>query len=192
VTRRGSLRLAAGLLTTAVVLTGCASKHPANETLPKTTSAAPSTPELPPLGPKDLPMPAEARTKDAAGAEAFVRYYIALINRTSKVMDAKPLRDFSQNCRDCNRIAADTEKDNSAGYHYEGGELGITWIQAFKPGPTIEVSFRTDQEAMRVLDRSGKSVPGLAFKAYKNLSSGAIVSWQSQRTSWVMTELTLG
>ena len=50
-------------------------------------------------------MPDEARTQDAAGAEAFVRYYIELINRTSTVMDAEPLREFSDGCRDCDRIA---------------------------------------------------------------------------------------
>src|SRR5919112_63388 len=74
--------------------------------------ASPSATEaaLPPLGPPDLPMPVEARTQDAAGAEAFVRYYIDLINRTSTVMDAAPLREFSHSCADCNRIATATEE----------------------------------------------------------------------------------
>ena len=55
-------------------------------------------------------MPDEARTQDAAGAEAFVRYYIELINRTSDVMDAEPLREFSDGCEDCDRIADATSK----------------------------------------------------------------------------------
>jgi hypothetical protein len=130
VTGRSTLRLLGCALAAAVVLSGCSAKHQANESLPSPTSASSSTPALPPLGPKDLPMPAAARTKDASGAEAFVRYYIALINRTSTVMDAKPLRDFSQNCRDCNRIATDTEKDAALGRRYDGGETTITWIQA--------------------------------------------------------------
>ena len=98
--RRWSLRLVAGLLAGGVVLVGCSEKQQASESLP-TSTASPTEDELPPLGPEDLPMPDEARTQDAAGAEAFVRYYIALINRTSDVMDAEPLREFSDGCADC-------------------------------------------------------------------------------------------
>src|SRR5215213_9397508 len=127
----------AGLLSGAVVLTGCSEKQPANESLP-TTSATPTEDELPPLGPEDLPMPDEARTQDAAGAEAFVRYYIELINRTSDVMDAEPLREFSDGCADCERISSDAEADAAAGYSYDGGELTITWIEAFEPDSTVE------------------------------------------------------
>jgi hypothetical protein len=107
VTRRWTLRLLAGLAAGAVVLSGCSERQEAADTLPE-ADATPSAsePELPPLGPPDLPMPAEARTQDAAGAEAFVRYYIDLINRTSTVMDAAPLREFSDGCEDCERIAS--------------------------------------------------------------------------------------
>ena len=119
VTRRWTLRLVAGLAAGAVVLSGCSERKEASDTLPG-ADASPSATEaaLPPLGPPDLPMPAEARTQDAAGAEAFVRYYIDLINRTSTVMDAAPLREFSDGCTECNRIAADTEGDASAGHRY--------------------------------------------------------------------------
>ncbi len=114
-TRRWALRLTACLLAGAAALTGCSEKQEASESLPSTSSASPSEDALPPLGPADLPMPDEARTQDAAGAEAFVRYYIELINRTSTVMDAQPLRDFSDGCRDCDRIADNVEADAVAG-----------------------------------------------------------------------------
>src|SRR5918993_1524107 len=78
--------LAAGFLVVTAVLTGCSEKQEANTTLPS-TSAAETTEALPELGPADFPVPDEARTKDAAGAEAFLRYYIGLINRTSDVLD---------------------------------------------------------------------------------------------------------
>ncbi len=112
--RRWSLRLVAGLLAGGVVLSGCSEKQEANDSLP-TASASPTEDELPPLGPEDLPMPDEARTQDAAGAEAFVRYYIELINRTSDVMDAEPLREFSDGCPDCDRVADATDEDASGG-----------------------------------------------------------------------------
>ena len=75
VTRRWTLRLVAGLAAGAVVLSGCSERQEASDTLPEAdASPSASQPELPPLGPPDLPMPAEARTQDAAGAEAFVQY----------------------------------------------------------------------------------------------------------------------
>ena len=131
VTRRWTLRLVAGLAAGAVLLSGCSGQQEANDTLPG-ADATPSASEaeLPPLGPPDLPMPAEARTQDAAGAEAFVRYYIDLINRTSTVMDAAPLREFSSNCEECSRLARDVDKDLATGYSYDGGQLTITEIPA--------------------------------------------------------------
>ncbi|MCW2700485.1 MAG: hypothetical protein JWQ45_2020, partial [Blastococcus sp.] len=71
------MRVASCLVVAAVALSGCSEKQEAGNTLPLASSSAPAetTTELPPLGPEDMPMPAEARTQDAAGAEAFVRYY---------------------------------------------------------------------------------------------------------------------
>ena len=192
-TRRWTLRLLAGLAAGAVVLSGCSERQEAADTLPE-ADAMPSAsePELPPLGPPDLPMPAEARTQDAAGAEAFVRYYIDLINRTSSVMDAAPLREFSQGCTECDRIATDTENDAAAGYHYEDGEITIAWVQALEPKAEAEIAFFGDQAALRVVDASGSTVEDLTFPALSNMSSGALARWDAERTSWVLTSLTLG
>ena len=63
------LRVIAGLVVGVVLLSGCAAKEKASTSLPAPTStAAPTTAALPPLGPPDFPVPAAARTKDAAGA----------------------------------------------------------------------------------------------------------------------------
>jgi hypothetical protein len=64
VTRRWTLRLVAGLAAGAVALSGCSGRQEANDTLPE-ADASPSLSDasLPPLGPPDLPMPAEARTQ---------------------------------------------------------------------------------------------------------------------------------
>ena len=193
VTRRWTLRLVAGLAAGAVLLSGCSGQQEANDTLPG-ADATPSASEaeLPPLGPLDLPMPAEARTQDAAGAEAFVRYYIDLINRTSTVMDAAPLREFSSNCEECSRIATDAENDAAAGYRYDGGKLTITWIEAFRPGETIEFGLVIDQAALGVTDQDGNPVPSLTFPALNGLQSGAIVTWDRDRQSWLIRGLTLG
>ncbi len=187
-------RTAAALAVAAAALVGCSEAEPASETLPAATAEpSPTTETLPPLGPADFPMPAEARTQDAAGAEAFTRYYIGLINRTSTVMDAAPLRQFSQACNDCERIARDVEADAAQGYRYEGGKLEITWMgPAFRPSETVEVGLVITQTALRVLDRNGQPVPELTFPEYANLQSGIVATWDPNRQTWVVTTLTLG
>ena len=66
-----------GVVIGTALLSGCSEKHEANDTLPP-PSAAETTEALPKLGPADFPVPDEARTKDAAGAEAFLRYFVDL------------------------------------------------------------------------------------------------------------------
>jgi hypothetical protein len=192
VTRRWSLRLLAGLLAGSVVLTGCSKKQEANDSLP-TASATLTEEELEPLGPEDLPMPAEARTQDAAGAEAFVRYYIELINRTSDVMDAEPLREFSDSCEDCDRIATSTEEDAANGFDYEDGLLTITSMGEPRiDGDVAEVAFLADQAPLQVLDSTGTVNADMSSDAFENVSCGAALAWNPESTSWVMTVLTLG
>ncbi|RBY80085.1 hypothetical protein DQ239_03050 [Blastococcus sp. TF02-09] len=191
-TRRWALHVAACLLAGAAVLTGCSEKQAASGSLPTTSSAEPTEDALPPLGPEDLPMPDEARTQDAAGAEAFVRYYIELINRTSTVMDAQPLRDFSDGCRDCDRIAGSIEQDAAAGKTYSGGEITVLGVgePLMKTG-TASMALQVDQAALNVLDASGAIDQEDSSGAYLGLSGGAAVRWNESTDSWLMTALTL-
>ena len=190
---RRTLRLVAGMTIGAALLGGCAEEQPASDTLPTASAEAePSDAGLPPLGPADLPMPDEARIQDAEGAEAFVRYYIDLINRTSTVMDATPLREFSDDCLDCNRIAGAVEEDAAAGYRYQGGELLITEIAPplMREG-TAEMAMSADQAALVVSDASNKVREDLSSPTYASLTGGAALSWDEQRISWLITALTL-
>ncbi|MGY1692208.1 DUF6318 family protein [Geodermatophilus sp. SYSU D01105] len=190
VTRGWSLRLVAGLGVGAAVLGGCSAEQEAADTLPSADAPVATEEELPPLGPEDLPMPDEARTQDAAGAEAFVRYYIDLINRTSTVMDAAPLREFSDGCEDCDRIAADYEADASAGYRYEGGQVFITRVgDPLLSEDTAELTFRVDQERLVIVNNSGQPVPDLTFDRKTDLLASAALRWDQQRQSWVATYL---
>src|SRR3712207_7343807 len=100
-----------------LLLTSCSEKQEASETLP-TASASP-TADLPPLGPSDFPVPAEARTKDAAGAEAFLRYWIDLLNRQQAIPAGEPLRDLGPDCNECLRIARVYDEADAAGQRYE-------------------------------------------------------------------------
>src|SRR4051794_21315586 len=77
--RRRSLRMVAGLAVATALLGGCATKHEASDTLPSASESS-ASPSLAQLGPADFPVPDEARTQDAAGAEAALRYYLDLID----------------------------------------------------------------------------------------------------------------
>nr|WP_239521410.1 DUF6318 family protein [Blastococcus saxobsidens] len=174
------------------VLTGCSEKQEANESLP-TPSATETTPDLPPLGPEDMPMPAEARTQDAAGAEAFTRYYIDLINRTTNSMDAEPLRQFSDGCRDCNRIATNTEEAAAAGQAYRDGRIAITTVAPpVIDGGVASVAVIFDQAPLIVVDASGNRVEDGSSDAYTGLTGGIGLRWDGERDSWLITDFTVG
>jgi hypothetical protein len=191
VTRRWTVRLAAGLVAATAVLSGCSEKQPANDTLPDQT-AAETTPELPPLGPDDMPMPDEARTQDATGAEAFVRYYIELINRTSTVMDAEPLREFSDGCRECDRLATNVESDATAGLDYESGEITVTKVgRPVTTATSTDLPITVDQAEFIVLDAKGTPTDG-GSEPYSDVSGGVALKWDDARSCWVMADLTFG
>ena len=191
-TRGWALRLTACFLAGGAVLTGCSEKQEASESLPTTSSAEPSEEALPPLGPDDLPMPDEARTQDAAGAEAFVRYYVELINRTSTVMDAQPLRDFSDGCRECERIAGDVEDKATAGYRYVGGQVAITYLAPIvSDAAAAEFDMRGDVAASAAVNASGEEIAEFSSPAYNGLSGGAAVQWSTAEDTWLMSAFTL-
>ena len=119
----------AGLLLGTALLSGCSEKQEANDTLPS-ASAAPTTEALPPVGPADFPVPEEARTKDAAGAEAFLRYWIDLLNRQRAIPAGQPLRDLGPECQECLRIAQNYDEVAAVGQRYDGGDLTANELAA--------------------------------------------------------------
>lgn len=196
----GLVRVAAGALVVVAVLAGCSSKQQASDTLPPASSpssasatSAVADATLPPLGPPDFAVPVGAREQTPAGVEAFVRYYVELINRTSQAMDPQYLRQFSDGCEACSRIADDTERDAVAGYFYRGGAITIRSVApATVQAPVGEIAFLADQAPLSVVDSNGIPVEGLQFGAIPNLSSGARARWDAGQSSWVLTQLTLG
>jgi hypothetical protein len=176
-----------------IFLAGCSDGGTANETLPSTssTSAAETSDSLAPLGPSDLPLPAAARDRTAAGVEAFTDYYIALINRLQTDLDSSYLRSLSLNCEGCDRIASDADSDSAAGYTYRGGTLALT-----AKGVAIlndrggEIAFVVDQAPMEIVDSTGAPVPNLVFAAKTGLPGGLSTVWQKDH--WVVSALSFG
>ena len=104
------------------MLSGCAAKEEASTSLPAPTSkAAPTTAALPPLGPPDFPVPATARTKDAAGAEAFTRYWIDLLNRQQAIPAGQAATRAGPPLQECLRIARHFDDAAAKRQHYQGG-----------------------------------------------------------------------
>jgi Family of unknown function (DUF6318) len=191
------LVLVAAALVGVAVLAACADGETANETLPATTltsgSAEPSR-SLAPLGPADFPVPDEARQQTPAGATAFIRYYLELMNRSTDDMDTTFLRQLAQECATCQRVAQETEMDAAAGYHYVGGDLILRGeLQAAITAPgQAQAAFLLDQQPLQVATADGRPVPDLSFPAIGHLSSGASLTWRQETGSWALTELTLG
>jgi len=190
------VRVAAAALVGVAVLAGCSNAETANETLPSTSASGSAEPSktLEPLGPPDLPMPDEARQQTAAGAAAFTKYYLGLLNRSTKDMDTTFVRQLAEACETCQRIAQETESDAAAGYHYVGGELvldGELKAAITAPGQG-ESAFVLDQQPLQVIGADGSPVPNLSFPALGHLASGATTTWRQGTHSWVITELTLG
>src|SRR4051794_20279988 len=106
--------MVAGLAVATAMLGGCAAKHEASDTLPSASETS-ASPSLEPLGPADFPVPDEARTQDAAGAEAFLRYYLELVTH-QQAKDGAPLRDLSHGCDLCLSLADRVDEDSAHGY----------------------------------------------------------------------------
>lgn len=182
-------RLAGGLITgsvAVVLMAGCSAEgQQASTELPSASStSAEATPELPALGPPDLPMPEEARTRDATGAEAFLRYYIAIYNHAQQTMDSSYMREFSRSCETCDRIATGIDESNEAGQLYEGGTVRLDGLaKPLVQGNEAQLAFSVSQDVL-VVTRDGKPVDGLRFPANSSTSDGAILTWSADLDSW--------
>jgi hypothetical protein len=188
-------RWIAGLATCAVVaplllLAGCSSRHEAAQSLPTTTGNATSKSRSA-LGPVDLPMPAKAIEHSADGFNEFTRYYVALINRLNRDLDARYLRQLSRNCATCDRLAGDALADADKGYRYTGGTI---WIASVAPAHLTdagaETAFVINQDRYAVVDSSGNTVAGLTAEPLFNVPAGAVGEWDTDH--WVLTKLSFG
>jgi hypothetical protein len=176
------------------LLTGCgaAEVEAPSTSLPSATTAAPTTDALPVVGPPDFPVPPEARTQDAAGAEAFLRYWIDLLNRQQSIPAGQPLRDLGPECQECLRIAHVFDEAASAGHRYEGGTVTVKDVPAPIMGDgTASFSFSVSAEAERLVDMTGAEVaPPLS--AASLLASGLDLTWSSTERAWLVTNFGIG
>ncbi|MGY1780297.1 hypothetical protein [Geodermatophilus sp. SYSU D01036] len=191
----GRTSLIAVVLGAALLLPACAASdddEAPSTSLPTTSAPASTTEALPVVGPADFPVPPEARTQDAAGAEAFLRYWIDLLNRQQAIPAGQPIRDLAPNCNECWRIANNYDETASAGEKYVGGEVSLNDVPpAVLNGERAEVAFGARIEAVSIVDSSGAVVdPGVPLQP--NLGSGIRLLWSGATRSWLVTEFNLG
>jgi hypothetical protein len=187
------LTAAAVALGTAL-LSGCgaAEAEAPSTSLPSATTAAPTTEALPVVGPADFPVPPEARTQDAAGAEAFLRYWIDLIDRQRAIPAGQPLRDLGPDCHDCLRIAHNYDEAAAAGNRYAGGELTLNDVTAPDMGAeSAYISFGIRQEAVQLVDSSGAPIDE-GQEASPNVFGGINLLWSNDQQSWIVTNFGFG
>lgn len=101
---------------TAVTSSGTSSRSPTPTTSEPTRSTPPTEP-APPV------MPALAREQSKAGAKAFVRYYIKVLNYSWAALQSRSLKDTSADgCDVCGLISRRVDAIKSRGGYQIGGE----------------------------------------------------------------------
>ncbi|HEY7043716.1 MAG TPA: DUF6318 family protein, partial [Nocardioidaceae bacterium] len=99
-----------------------------------TTSQPPTTTGTPTDAPPELPDAAKAKT--TAGAKAFVRHYVDVLNYSWRFLDGRPLAEVSAaDCEPCRLIVKKIQQTAQNGGSQEGGFWTIKKIYAL-PGST--------------------------------------------------------
>ncbi|MGR7026319.1 hypothetical protein [Geodermatophilus sp. URMC 62] len=188
----GRIRLtAAAVALGTTLLTGCGGgDETPSQTLPSAT-AAPTTEALPVVGPADFPVPPEARTQDAAGAEAFLRYWIDLIDHQRAIPAGQPLRDLGPDCGECQRIARNYDEAAASGNRYVGGELTLNDVPPpVMAADTVYISYGIRQESVQAVDSAGALID--SQPSAPNVFGGINLTWSTAHQTWVVTSFGFG
>lgn len=184
-------RVAAGALVGVAVLAGCSAKEPANDTLPTPSSTSAEASEtLAPLGPPDLPMPDRAREQTAAGAIDFLGYYIDVMNDAQIGLNSTFLRALSVDCATCDAFIEGVDGYAEEGYRLTGGQIVLASASEPAIGSSgAEFSISLTQQPLTATGPDGTTVDSSPEASYP--ASGALVTWDRTRTTWLMSELTI-
>ena len=184
-------RTAAAAVAAMAVLAGCSDGDTANETLPPvSSSAAPTSEALQPLGPPDFPVPPSARENTPEAATAALSYYLELIPRQSAT-NGDPLRELSKKCSFCDFLADRADENAAANLSYIGGAIAVSELSppAIR-GDVAEFVFSASQGAVHIVDQNGHPVEGRGQAAASGLRAAAAMEWDSSTRAWLVTQLT--
>jgi hypothetical protein len=109
----------------------------------------------------------EARAQTPAGAAAFTRFYLGLINDAYRTGASEPLRRYAgPACASCTSIAAAVDDIYDKGGRADGGRLSVKRIAATGISPTTQPTVVADVavSSFRQIDGSGRVVDHVAAR----------------------------
>ncbi len=105
-----------------------------------TTTSDPPTTSGPTDGPPELPEAAKAKT--TAGAKAFVKYYVDVLNYSWDQLAPAPLaKASSKRCRPCNLILKQIQITAQRGGHQAGGDWTLDKVYLLPGSSPNSLSF---------------------------------------------------
>jgi hypothetical protein len=138
-------RVLVGVLALLCVLAGCGGDPVAD---PAPTPSAPTAPTS--TAPTPPVMPEAAKASTAAGAVAFIRYYVELMNHLEATGDEAPLLAVSKpSCRSCAAVVRAANAIYDRGGHVEGGVWTVNHAAVTLPA--------AGTWTVRIVGRLGKS-----------------------------------
>ncbi|WP_445263001.1 DUF6318 family protein [Pseudokineococcus sp. 1T1Z-3] len=156
-----------------------------------TTSLPPEASTAPDPAPTETAptLPPEARSGDAVGAEAFIRYWFEVSNYAYRTGDTSAIGAISDaTCATCANVVENLDRTYDAGGSVEGGQVHVHGVSALDPGPDGRVVTRTSFEQSAVLDRSSDgSTVKPEVPATGMLYPQVTVVWGGQE--WNMVEI---
>jgi hypothetical protein len=185
-------RTAAAAVVGMAVLTACSDGGTANETLPPiSSSAAPTTAALPPLGPSDFPIPVEAREKSEAGALAAGRYFLQLTVHAYQKGDTESVVSLSRDCEYCETLILGIREDVGAGNRVTGGDIVLEDPgQVSLKDDQSEVAFTVSQSALAVSGPDGQPLPERAQPSFRVFTS-VVATWSESLRAWIVNQVTI-
>jgi hypothetical protein len=185
-------RTAAAAVVGIAVLTGCSDGGTANETLPPvTSSAAPTSEALQPLGPPDFPVPPAARELTKDGALAAGRHFLEMTVHAYQSGNADSIVELSRDCEYCDSLVAAIREDAAAGHRVTGGDITFEDAgQVVLTGNQFEVAFTVSQTALAVLSSDGTVLPERAQPGFR-VFTALTATWSEQAHAWIVNQVTI-
>jgi hypothetical protein len=164
-------------------LTGCGAAAPAAPASPTPTVATTSPSPTPTVGPPVIP--AAARQHTAAGAKAFVTYYVEVITYAETTLDTKPIKALSMpTCSGCIGGIRGLRKIARHGGHITGAGLSTSNVrsEAIDDHGVVTLAFDLANTAERI------ETPGQPTVLHPAGKHSMIMTLVARPDGWVVGE----
>jgi len=156
------------------------------------TGASPSTAADPSASPTEEPvaaptLPPEATTNDAAGAEAFTRYWYETLNFAYSTGDLEPMRRASADeCVICDDLAGVISESYADGGRLKGGLVTLSEVVAPTPDATgsVLLSVVFQQAGSQQVDASG--AVEAEYPSETDVSASVVIERTDSDDGWRM------